>query len=191
MALFFIEHMFESRVNFEMWTTRNATSKDSNHNGRVKRPETAETAQGNSTVTTANSNHPIQILFVVSRRSLRSLLNHRGLGSWSGGFRPACGVAEASQSEHPPLRSSCSFVTPQLRLRLRRRLLNHRRWPPLLDHLSRWPQSRSTMTGAWSQAPLPARSSRSMKAPVTRSASDGVPRTKSIRMPRLRSKRCR
>jgi len=48
-------------------------------------------------------------------------------------------------------------------------------------------QSRSTMTGAWSLAPLPARSSRSMKAPVTRSANDSLPSTKSRRMPRLRS----
>ena len=50
-------------------------------------------------------------------------------------------------------------------------------------------QSRSTTTGAWSEAPLPARSSRSMKACVTRFANDGVPTTKSIRIPRLRSHR--
>ncbi len=51
--------------------------------------------------------------------------------------------------------------------------------------------ARSTTTGAWSEAPLPARSSRSMNAPVTRSANGAEPSTKSIRRPRLRSKRCR
>ena len=61
----------------------------------------------------------------------------------------------------------------------------------LQDRLDPCAQSRSTITGAWSLAPLPARSSRSMKAPVTRAAKDGLPRTKSMRMPRLRSKRCR
>ena len=35
------------------------------------------------------------------------------------------------------------------------------------------PQATSTTTGAWSDAPAPARSSRSMKAPVTRAARDG------------------
>ena len=35
-----------------------ATLKDSNHSGRVKRPRTQKAALGNSTVTTANSNHP-------------------------------------------------------------------------------------------------------------------------------------
>ena len=55
-----------------------------------------------------------------------------------------------------------------------------------------WPrQSRSTTTGAWSEAPWPARSSRSMKACVTRYANDGEPSTKSMRMPRFRSNRCR
>ena len=52
-------------------------------------------------------------------------------------------------------------------------------------------QSRSTITGAWSDAPLPARSSLSMKASVTRLARGGDPRTKSIRMPRFRSNRWR
>ena len=52
-------------------------------------------------------------------------------------------------------------------------------------------QSRSTTTGAWSEAPCPARSSRSMNAPVTRSASGGVASTKSIFRPRSRSKRWR
>ncbi len=51
--------------------------------------------------------------------------------------------------------------------------------------------ARSTITGAWSEAPLPARSSRSMNAPVTSFAKPGFPSTKSIRIPRLRSKRCR
>ena len=52
-------------------------------------------------------------------------------------------------------------------------------------------QARSTITGAWSLAPWPARSSRSIPAPVTRAARAGEPSTKSMRMPRLRSKRCR
>ena len=56
-------------------------------------------------------------------------------------------------------------------------------------------QSRSTTTGAWSEGdPLPragSRSSRSMKAPVTRPASDGEATTKSILSPRSRSKRWR
>ncbi len=51
--------------------------------------------------------------------------------------------------------------------------------------------SRSTTTGAWSEAPSPARSSRSTKPCTTRAARDGEPRTKSMRMPRLRSKRWR
>ena len=51
--------------------------------------------------------------------------------------------------------------------------------------------ARSTITGAWSLAPLPARSSRSISAPVTRVAKAGEPSTKSMRIPRLRSKRCR
>ena len=45
--------------------------------------------------------------------------------------------------------------------------------------------TRSTTTGAWSEAPVPARSSRSMKAPVTRPASAGEASTKSIRSPRF------
>ena len=49
--------------------------------------------------------------------------------------------------------------------------------------------SRSTMTGAWSLAPLPLRSSRSISAPVTRPASAGEPSTKSMRMPSRRGKR--
>ena len=57
------------------------------------------------------------------------------------------------------------------------------------------PQSRSTTTGAWSDGePVPcagSRSSRSMKAPVTREASVGEARTKSILRPRSRSKRWR
>ena len=60
MALFSIEHMFESRANFGMWTTKLNTFSDRNHSGRVKRPRAREMALGNSTVTTANSNHPIQ-----------------------------------------------------------------------------------------------------------------------------------
>ena len=51
--------------------------------------------------------------------------------------------------------------------------------------------ARSTMTGAWSLAPVPPRSSRSISAPVTRAANAGEPSTKSMRMPRFRSKRCR
>lgn len=43
--------------------------------------------------------------------------------------------------------------------------------------------SSSTTTGAWSEAPLPLRSSRSMAAPATRLARAGEPSTKSIRMP--------
>ena len=57
------------------------------------------------------------------------------------------------------------------------------------------PQSRSTITGAWSEGdPLPcagSRSSRSMNAPVTRPASEGEATTKSILSPRSRSKRWR
>ena len=49
----------------------------------------------------------------------------------------------------------------------------------------------STITGAWSLAPVPARSSRSISAPVTRVAKAAEPSTKSMRIPRLRSKRCR
>ncbi len=41
-----------------------------------------------------------------------------------------------------------------------------------------------TTTGAWSLAPVPLRSSRSMTAPATRAASEGEPSTKSMRMPR-------
>src|SRR5699024_3136054 len=44
--------------------------------------------------------------------------------------------------------------------------------------------SSPTMTGAWSLAPLPLRSSRSIAAAVTRSARPADPRTKSIRIPR-------
>ena len=55
--------------------------------------------------------------------------------------------------------------------------------------------SRSTITGAWSDGlPVPwagSRSSRSMKAPVTREASAGEARAKSIFRPRSRSKRWR
>ncbi len=47
----------------------------------------------------------------------------------------------------------------------------------------------STTTGAWSLAPLPLRSSRSMRAPPTRAARAGEPSTKSIRMPSRRGKR--
>lgn len=54
--------------------------------------------------------------------------------------------------------------------------------------------ARSTMTGAWSDAPLPwpsepPRSSRSTHAPVTRPATAGEPSSRSIRMPRFRSNR--
>ncbi len=45
-------------------------------------------------------------------------------------------------------------------------------------------QASSTITGTWSLGPLPLRSSRSMEAPVTRSARPGEQRAKSIRMPR-------
>ena len=45
--------------------------------------------------------------------------------------------------------------------------------------------SSSTTTGAWSLAPTPLRSSRSMTAPATSAASAGDPRTKSMRMPRF------
>ena len=38
------------------------------------------------------------------------------------------------------------------------------------------------MTGAWSLAPVPPRSSRSISAPVTRAANAGEPSTKSMRM---------
>jgi hypothetical protein len=94
MALFFIEHKFESRAKSKCGQ-RTETDPDRNHNGRVKRARNQKAAEGNSTVTTANSNHQIQISFVVSRRSLalapqppggalalqppggRSLLNHR------------------------------------------------------------------------------------------------------------------
>jgi hypothetical protein len=41
----------------------------------------------------------------------------------------------------------------------------------------------STPTGAWSLAPLPLRSWRSIIAPVTRFASTGEARTKSMRIP--------
>ena len=43
--------------------------------------------------------------------------------------------------------------------------------------------SSCTTTGAWSLAPVPLRSSRSIAAPVTRAASAGEASTKSIRMP--------
>ncbi len=65
---------------------------------------------------------------------------------------------------------------------------------PDADHIGSAHQeagSRSTSTGAWSEAPCPARSSRSMNAWVTRPASEGEPRMKSMRRPRFRSKRCR
>lgn len=53
------------------------------------------------------------------------------------------------------------------------------------------PQSRSTITGAWSLAPLPLRSSRSIDAPVTRAASAGEAIAKSMRMPwRLGKRSC-
>ena len=52
-------------------------------------------------------------------------------------------------------------------------------------------QARSTITGAWSLAPLPLRSSRSISAPVVRAASAGDPSTKSIRMPSRRGNRSR
>jgi len=42
----------------------------------------------------------------------------------------------------------------------------------------------STMTGTWSLAPLPLRSSRSKEAPFTLALSRGEPSTKSIRIPR-------
>ena len=57
MALFSIEHMFESRVTSELWTTKMNTCCGSNHSGRVKRAGAQKAAQGNSTATTANSNH--------------------------------------------------------------------------------------------------------------------------------------
>ena len=47
----------------------------------------------------------------------------------------------------------------------------------------------STTTGAWSLAPLPFRSSRSIRAPDTRRCSAGEQRAKSIRMPSRRGKR--
>ena len=104
---------------------------------------------------------------VSSVRSLRSLLDHRGLRSRRSAVRPLVSSVRSLRS-----------------------LLDHRGCA-LLDHLGLSglapPQSRSTITGAWSLAPLPARSSLSMKAPVTRFAKDGLPRTKSMRMPRLRS----
>ena len=50
-------------------------------------------------------------------------------------------------------------------------------------------QASSTTTGAWSLAPLPLRSSRSISAPITRAASAGEARTKSIRIPSRRGKR--
>ena len=56
-----------------------------------------------------------------------------------------------------------------------------------------WParhqSASSTITGAWSEAPLPLRSSRSIDAPVTRAARAGEARTKSIRMPSFLGKR--
>lgn len=55
---------------------------------------------------------------------------------------------------------------------------------------SNWAQSASsTTTGAWSEAPFPLRSSRSIAAPSTRAASTGEARTKSIRMPRFLANR--
>ncbi len=60
--------------------------------------------------------------------------------------------------------------------------------PPPAVHAA---SMRSTATGAWSEAPVPARSSRSMNAPETRAASDGEASTKSMRSPRFRSNRCR
>ena len=51
---------------------------------------------------------------------------------------------------------------------------DHRQSSAIRDASTRARQSaRSTITGAWSEAPVPARSSRSMNAPVTRPASDG------------------
>ncbi len=79
--------------------------------------------------------------------------------------------------------------------RLRRREQPHVVGPPALRaRLLTRPGShslRSTTTGAWSEAPCPARSSRSMNAPVTRGANEGVASTKSIFSPRSRSKRWR
>ena len=53
------------------------------------------------------------------------------------------------------------------------------------------PQSSWTSTGAWSDAPLPLRSSRSIAASVTRAARAGEASTKSIRMPSRRANRSR
>lgn len=57
------------------------------------------------------------------------------------------------------------------------------------ERSGRGAQSSSTSTGAWSLAPLPLRSSRSMEAPVTRAARAGEARAKSIRMPCFLGKR--
>ena len=59
---------------------------------------------------------------------------------------------------------------------------------PLTPLESAYPAS-STITGAWSEAPLPLRSCRSITAPVTRFASAGEASTKSIRIPSRRGKR--
>ncbi len=59
----------------------------------------------------------------------------------------------------------------------------------LQDALSVRQSSSWTTTGAWSLAPLPLRSSRSIRAPVTRAASAGEASVKSIRMPSRRGKR--
>ena len=53
------------------------------------------------------------------------------------------------------------------------------------------PQPSWTRTGAWSDAPLPLRSSRSIAASVTRAARAGEASTKSIRMPSRRANRSR
>ncbi len=67
------------------------------------------------------------------------------------------------------------------------------RCSPSLDHdasLGGSHQSASSaITGAWSEAPLPLRSSRSIIAPVTRAASAGEARMKSIRIPSFFGKR--
>ena len=66
----------------KMWTTKEQPSRQQpqrSSEATLRRRKAA----GNSTVTTANSNHPNSTnlrCLVVSRRSLRSLLNHRGAG---------------------------------------------------------------------------------------------------------------
>ena len=112
--------------------------------------------------------------------------------AFSTAARDACPAPAARRAPAAPRGTPPGARRPGARKRTAARPGRGRCFPSL-DHdasLGGSHQSASsTITGAWSEAPLPLRSSRSIIAPVTRAARAGEARMKSIRIPSFFGKR--